>query len=122
MARQFGIITTPAGTVTGLVVTSFTSSTSAEIAEARNEQGYVTDLKAYSKGTSISVRGLLDSTDVTVSAGDTFSLSGKDYIIESVNRTESNTAYIEIDFSARTADAAVISAYTAPAATPAATE
>lgn len=115
MARQFGIISTPSGTISGLVVTSFTSSTSAEIAEARNEQGHVTDLKAYSKGTSVSVRGLLDSTEASVSAGDIFTLASVDYIIESVNRTETNTAYIEIDFSARTADAAEISAYTAPA-------
>lgn len=117
MARQFGIISTPSGTVSGLVVTSFTSSTSAEIAEARNEQGHVTDLKAYSKGTSVSVRGLLDNTEVSVSAGDIFTLNSVDYIIESVNRTETNTAYIEIDFSARTADAAEISAYVAPAVT-----
>ena len=117
MARQFGIITTPAGTVSGIVVTSFTQSTSAEIAEARNEQGYVTDLKAYSKGTSVNVRGLLDSTDVTVSAGDTLTLGNVNYIVESVNRSETNTAYIEVDFSARTADAAVISAYVPPAAT-----
>ena len=58
MARQFGIITTTTG-ISGIVVNSFSRNKTAEIAEARNEKGEVTDLKAYSKGETISVTGLL---------------------------------------------------------------
>lgn len=114
MARQFGIITTTTG-ITGIVVNSLTTNNTAEIAEARNEKGQVTDLKAYSKGETISITGLLDG-DVTVEAGAKLTLGEKDYIIETVDRNETNTGYVEVSLSARTADAATIDAYTAPSA------
>lgn len=114
MARMFGIITTATG-VTGIVINSLTINNTAEIAEARNEKGQVTDLKAYSKGETISVTGLLDG-ETTVSAGETLTIGEKNYIIESVDRNETNTGYVEVSLSARTADAAVIDAYVAPSA------
>lgn len=114
MSRQFGIITTTTG-ITGIVVNSLTTNNTAEIAEARNEKGQVTDLKAYSKGETISVTGLLDG-DVTVEAGAKLTLGEKDYIIETVDRNETNIGFVEVSLSARTADAAEIAAYTAPSA------
>ncbi len=114
MSRQFGIITTTTG-ITGIVVNSLTTNNTAEIAEARNEKGQVTDLKAYSKGETISITGLLDG-DVTVEAGAKLTLGEKDYIIETVDRNETNIGFVEVSLSARTADAAEIAAYTAPSA------
>ena len=110
MARQFGIITTTTG-ISGIVVNSFSRNKTAEIAEARNEKGEVTDLKAYSKGETISVTGLLDAESITIEPGSKLTLGEKDYIIESVDQSETNTGYVEVTLSARTADSAQIEAY-----------
>lgn len=88
MARQFGIITTTTG-ISGIVVNSFSRNKTAEIAEARNEKGEVTDLKAYSKGETISVTGLLDAESITIEPGSKLTLGEKDYIIESVDLNSS---------------------------------
>ena len=93
------------------MVNSFSRSQSAEIAEARNEKGEVTDLKAYSRGETISVTGLLDTESLTIEPGSKLTLGEKDYIIESVEQSETNTGYAEITLSARTADSAQIDAY-----------
>ena len=114
MARQFGIITTTTG-IAGIVVNSFSRNKTAEIAEARNEKGEVTDLKAYSKGETISVTGLLDAESITIEPGSKLTLGEKDYIIESVDQSETNTGYVEVTLSARTADSAQIEAYGAEA-------
>ena len=114
MARQLGIITTTTG-ISGIVVNSFSRNKTAEIAEARNEKGEVTDLKAYSKGETISVTGLLDAESITIEPGSKLTLGEKDYIIESVDQSETNTGYVEVTLSARTADSAQIEAYGAEA-------
>ena len=109
--KQFGCVSTPEGTIVGIVVNSFTSAESTEVAEARNEKGKVTDLKSYSVSESVNVRGLLDISedqDFKIKAGYVFSLNGKDYLIESVNRTENNNTYVEVDFNAKRADDAAI--------------
>ena len=106
MARQFGIITTTTG-ISGIVVNSFSRNKTAEIAEARNEKGEVT----YSKGETISVTGLLDAESITIEPGSKLTLGEKDYIIESVDQSETNTGYVEVTLSARTADSAQIEAY-----------
>jgi pyridoxine 5'-phosphate synthase PdxJ len=111
MARQFGIITTTTG-ITGIVVNSLTTSNSAEIAEARDENGKITDLKAYSKAETISVSGLLDGS-IGVQAGAKLTLNSVDYIIESVEISETNTGYTEVSLTARTADSAAIAPYAA---------
>ncbi len=112
MAKQFGIITTTTG-ISGIVVNSLTRNRTAEIAEARNEKGQVTDLKAYSTGETISVTGLLDAEAITIEPGSKLTLGEKDYIIESVDQNETNTGYAEVTLSARTADSAEIDPYAA---------
>ena len=112
MAKQFGIITTTTG-ISGIVVNSLTRNRTAEIAEARNEKGQVTDLKAYSTGETISVTGLLDAEALTIEPGSKLTLGEKDYIIESVDQNETNTGYTEVTLSARTADSADIDPYAA---------
>lgn len=110
MARQFGIITTVSG-ITSLVVTSFSEKQNVQIAEARDSQGKITDLKAYSQGVTVNIKGYLDSASCDVHAGDTLDLGGKSYIIETVSRNESNTAFAEVDITARAADSATAAAY-----------
>jgi hypothetical protein len=106
MARKFGIITSVEGLTAGVVVESLSYSESAETAEARNETGAVTDLASYSRSTTLSISGLLDESEgVTLAkAGNKLTLDGKEYLIESVDKNESNTDFVRVSLSCRTAD------------------
>lgn len=116
MARKFGIVTNLTGLQAGIVVNGITRDESAEIAEARNEKGEVTDLQAYSVGESISVQGVIDDEKgEIVKAGSKLTLAGRDYIVESVNKPETNTGFCEATINARTADSAVITPKSAAA-------
>ena len=110
MARKFGIITTVTG-VESIIIQSINKKTSVEIAEARDEDGHVTDLKAYSKGQSVDIRALLDADRVSTEAGQTLTIGTKTYIIESTDQAETNTGWVEVSLTARTADSATIAAY-----------
>lgn len=110
MARQYGVITTSSG-VTGVVVTGVKKGTSIEKAEARDGQGKVTDIKAYSKGKTISLSGLLDSASLSTEAGASITIDSVTYLVESAETNESNTAFADFSISASTADSATISAY-----------
>ena len=112
MSRQFGIITTVSG-ITSLTVTSFTEKQNVQIAEARESKGAVTDLKAYSLGITVNIKGYLDAAECDVRAGDTLSLGEKVYVIENISRTEKNTAFTEVELTARTADSADVTTYSA---------
>ena len=59
--------------------------------------------------------GLLDAESITIEPGSKLTLGEKDYIIESVDQSETNTGYVEVTLSARTADSAQIEAYGAEA-------
>ena len=113
MARQFGIITTVSG-ITSVVVTSFSEKQNVQIAEARDSRGQITDLKAYSLGVTVHIKGYLDNTACDVQAGDTLELGGRHYIIESISRNETNTAYAEVDITGRSADSAEAEKYPHP--------
>lgn len=113
--RQYGIITTTTG-VTSIVVNSYTKSESSEIAEARDEKGQVIDFQAYSKGTTLNIKGLLNAATCSISAGALLTLDSVNYIVESCEIAETNTGFVEVTISAKTADAATIHAYTAPTA------
>ena len=113
MARQFGIITTVSG-ITSVVVTSFSEKQNVQIAEARDSRGQITDLKAYSLGVTVHIKGYLDNTTCDVQAGDTLELGGRHYIIESISRNETNTAYAEVDITGRSADSAEAEKYPHP--------
>ena len=111
--RCFGIITSVSGLQAGIVVNGLDFNDSAEIAEARNEKGQVIDLAAYSKATSVSVTGVMDTAKGSLAtAGSMLTLGGKDYIIESVQKNESNTAFVQVTISAKTADNAEITPIT----------
>lgn len=111
MARQFGIITNTSGGVTDVVINSCEKSGSVEVAEARDEQGKVTDRKAYSKQTSYNIRGLLNASGASIEAGDVITFGGVSYLVTNATQTESNTAYVEYAITADTADSATNEAY-----------
>lgn len=122
MARQHGIITTITGLTGSVVLNNLTYSNAVEISEARNEKGYITDRKAYSKKTTVRGDGLLDTGEIPVTAidsGATITISGKEYLVESCDITESNTDYAKISFSAVRADECTVEGYKAPSAEPA---
>lgn len=110
MARQFGIITTTEGLQAGIVVNGFTFNEASESAQARNEKGQITDIAGYSRATTLTINGLLDTAQgqELAKAGNKITIGGKDYLIESVDKTESNTDFVQVSISARTADNATI--------------
>ena len=109
MAKQFGIVTTATG-VSSIVVTSFSETSNVEIAEARDGQGKVTDMQAYSRNKTVAIKGFLDGSTI-VEAGSVLTLNGVSYIVESVTRNETNTGFVEVDISAKSADSATVTAY-----------
>ena len=119
MARQHGIITTITGLTGSVVLNNLTYSNAVEISEARNEKGYITDRKAYSKKTTVRGDGLLDAGEIPVTAidsGATITISDKEYLVESCDITESNTDYAKISFSAVRADECTVEGYKTPSA------
>ncbi len=115
MARQFGIasVQTDAGAEIGIVVTSFQEQTQSEKAEARDGEGKVTDIKSYSRGTTITITGLLDKSSPDVKGGDALTYDGVDYHIDTASINRTNTTFCEVTITASTADAAAITPYSA---------
>ena len=112
--RQFGVITSIDGTtVTGCVLNQITTGTSAQKAEARDEKGKVTDIWFYSKETSISVRGVLDTDSLATEAGSALVIRGGTYGVNSTSVDENNTAAATFSIDASNSDAATIHAYSA---------
>ena len=106
--RIFGIVTQGDNTA-GIVVNSYSFNESCQIAEARSETGAVIDLAGYSRGTTVTVSGVIDTAKGNlVKAGSVLTLDGKEYIIESVQKEQSNTAFQTATITARTADQAII--------------
>ena len=109
--HKFGIISNGAS-ATGLVVQSCNKDENVEIAEARNEQGRVAELKAYSKGTTYSVTGLVkDGNEPDVMVGSTVTIDNLNLIVESVSKQETNTGFVQVTMTCRTADSATITTY-----------
>lgn len=107
--RFFGIVSNVEGLQGGITVNGLDFNDSAEIAQARNEKGQIIDLAAYSNAKSVSVSGVMDSAKGTLAtAGSKLTLNGKDWIIQSVQKQESNTAFVTVTLSCRTADNAII--------------
>ena len=112
MARQFGIVTDnmTGALAAGILINSISFDQSTETAECRDMQGAVVDIAAYSRSTSISVDGYLDTTENVelVKAGNKITIGGKDYLIQSVSKQESNTDFCRVSLSARTSDNATL--------------
>lgn len=107
--RKFGIITDISGLTAGVVVNSLDFSETVEVAEARNSTGEVTDLVGFSNQKSVSITGIMNAeTSALAKAGSSITLDGKAWLITDVSRNETNTGFVSVTLSARTADNAEI--------------
>ena len=107
--RKMGIITDVSGMSAGIMVNSLDFSQNVQSAQARNEYGQIVDIAGFSKSKTVNVSGYLDTAKGSVAtAGSILTLQGKDWLIQSVSRTESNTDFVQVTISARTADNAEI--------------
>lgn len=96
--RQFGIIETVDG-FTGIKVNSISRTYNTETAEARDEKGQVIDIATYGNGEEITVDGLYTGTGVK--PGAIVKLGAKNYLITAASESESNTAFVTQNVTAR---------------------
>ena len=109
MPRNFGIIKSINGTtVTGCVLNSVNTQTSAQKTEAQNEEGKVTDIYYFSQEKSISVRGVLDTTTLSIEAGQAIVFRGGTFGVNSTSVDEGNRAVTNFSLDASTSDSATI--------------
>lgn len=107
--RKFGIITDVSGVTGGIMINSLDFSESVETAQARDELGRIVDIAAYSNSKTVSIQGFMDTAKGAVAtAGSIITLEGKNWLIDNVSKRESNTGFVELTISARTADEAQI--------------
>lgn len=107
--RKFGIITDVSGVTGGIMINSLDFSESVETAQARDELGRIVDIAAYSNSKTVSIQGFMDTSKGAVAtAGSIITLEGKNWLIDNVSKRESNTGFVELTISARTADEAQI--------------
>lgn len=108
--RQFGIISDGLSSLSaGICVNSIDQSENVETAQARNESGAITDIAGYSNSKQITLTGVLDTAKGSLAAaGNTLTLDGKTWLIDSVSKRSSNTSFCEVTITARTADNAEI--------------
>ena len=113
MARSFGIVSVKGGTApfVSIVVQSYTASTSVEKATAKDEDGKTINVKAYSKGKSISVQGLLNASEPDIEAGAVVVLSGTTFLVDTAEVAESNTDFVRYNITASSEDDCIPDAY-----------
>lgn len=100
--RRFGVTSNVSGLAAGIIVNNISHSDSTETAEARNEKGQLIDLAVYGGGDEISVDGLVVGEGVQ--AGTVVTIGGKNYLVTTTSKTESNTAFQTANFNARYAE------------------
>ena len=102
--RYFGITTDLSGNLgTGLIANSIQYNHTVDVAEARDEKWKLLDLAPYSQNEEITVDGLYVGSGVEV--GSVIAIGGKDYLISTSNKTESNTEFQSASVTARAGDA-----------------
>ena len=107
--RQWGIISNISGMQGGIMVNSVDYNEQVQTAEARNEQGAIVDMVGFSNAKTVSIAGVMDTAKGSLAtAGSVLSFAGKNWLIESVQKQESNTDFVQVTISAKTADNAII--------------
>lgn len=107
--RKWGIVTSVQGLASGICVNSLDWSETVEQATAANDKGAITDIAAYSRKRSVTVTGVQDTAKGELAkAGDKLTLDGNDFLITSVAKKESNSAFVEVTITAESADSAII--------------
>ena len=96
--RKFGIVTTVSG-FTGIKVNSINRTYNTESAEARDEKGQIIDIATYGNGEEITVDGL--TTGNGVRPGAIVKLGSKNYLVTAASESESNTAFVTQNVTAR---------------------
>lgn len=99
--RKFGVTSTLSGLSEGIVVNSITHNSTSETAEARDEHGQIIDIAVYGEGDEITIDGLVTTATNTLKAGSIATVDGKNYLVTSTSKTESNTAFQTANVTAR---------------------
>jgi hypothetical protein len=110
MARVFGVTSTVEG-LTASLLQNITKNETTDRAEARNEVGKVTDLKAYSKTVTASAEFVIDSTDTMPEVGTELTIGSVTGLITDKSVNENNTAYQAGTLAIETKDAAELDEY-----------
>lgn len=95
--RHLGVISFVSGTTTGIagiIVESDNIAKSVETAMARDESGKVINHEAYSKTTTITANGLLNTDTPEVDAGSVIVVSGGTFLVTNAEQVESNTDFV----------------------------
>jgi hypothetical protein len=111
MARSFGVLTSGKAGFTASLLQSVRENTTAEIAEARDSIGKVTDQKAYSIEATGELEAILDSSDTLPGAGTSVTVGAVTGLITSVGSEETNTGYKSCNVAVSKKDAATQVAY-----------
>lgn len=106
MTRSFGVTSTGGYGV----AQSVKKQTTAEIAEARDALGKVTDQVAYSKTTEVTQEFIYDGTDPD-EAGDSVTIAGVTGLITNSSTDEENTGYKKGSVTIQKKDSATQEAY-----------
>ena len=108
--RQFGIITDGISSLSaGICINSLDISDNIQTAEAKNEKGQTTDIAGFAKSSTISLTGVVDTAKGNVAtAGSVLTIDGKSWIIDSVSRRESNTSFVQVSVTGKSADNAEV--------------
>ena len=87
--------------VTGLIITSIKFGSSAQSAEAMDEEGNIIQVDMYGKKQTVQIEGTVSSgTTLALVAGGTITIDGVAYTIESVEVTSTNTGHTNASITA----------------------
>lgn len=116
--RKLGVISFISGTTSGIadiIVESDNIAKTVETAIARNEKGKVINHEAYSKTTTISANGLLNTDAPTIDAGSVIVVTGGTFLVTSAEQVEQNTDFVRYNLTMEKHDDCIPTAYSAGA-------
>ena len=81
------------GAVSGLIITSIKTGDNAQAAEAMDEDGTIIQIDMYGKKKTLQIEGTVSGGSLGLAAGGTLTINGTNYMIESVEVTQTNTGH-----------------------------
>ena len=112
--RHLGVISFISGTSTGIagiIVESDNIAKSVETAIARNESGKVINHEAYSKTTTVTANGLLNTDTPEIDAGSVIVVSGGTFLVTNAEQVENNTDFVRYNLTMEKHDSCIPTAY-----------
>lgn len=88
------------GAVTGLIITSIKFGSSAQAAEAMDEEGNIIQVDMYGKKQTVNIEGTVSGDLSGLVAGATLTIDGVAYTIESAEVTSTNTGHTSASITA----------------------